>query len=211
MINTPPPAPGAQGQQRLSGDGNWTSSEVYLKDGSFLTLQDEDEGGHSITLSGARAVVTGGRLPGSISWINPDTPASNHAISTVSVSDLLHRLSSAGLTRSDCFGKRSGHWVVDATLLEVLSFLDLDEACQVTWQGERYDVRTCHLDSGTGRVCDPDIYSEGLPERNLAVLVIHIDADEDNGMHYSAIVVNVETREIHAFDTLGRWSGGRSP
>ena len=124
-----------------------------------------------------------------------------------SVEEVIHQFREAGLREADSFDQRNGSWVADATIVELLSFLDLESTQQeLTWNSEAYDLRTCYLDiSDGGRVCDPDTYSEGMPDKNLIILVIHISS-ETSGLHFSAIIVNASLKLIHVFDTLSAWS-----
>ena len=117
-------------------------------------------------------------------------------------------LRSVGLRPVESYGNRDGEWVTDVTILELLAFLDQEESQQVTWQGEAYDARMCHLDTRSMTICDPDLFSEGPLEKNLLVLVIHTTS-ATCGLHFSAIVVNATHKLVHAFDTLCTWSTPR--
>lgn len=136
-----------------------------------------------------------GRATTSSSSLELDAGTINHVVS------LLH---SAGMRPVGSLGRRCGHWVTDVSILQLLAFLDTEESKEVTWQGEAYDVRMCHLDDSI-HVCDPDVFSEGPLEKNLIVLFIHI-AGETQGLHFSAVVISAARKLVHVFDTLSTWS-----
>lgn len=100
------------------------------------------------------------------------------------------------------FGKTSGSWVMDDTIIELLDFLT--QAACPTFQLEQYDVRVCYIDSHTKNVDVPDPDSKDLPDKILVMLVIHT-VSETAGMHFSSMVINPRFKLIHAFDTLTHW------
>lgn len=102
----------------------------------------------------------------------------------------------------EALGQRSGNWVKDDTIIELMEFLGTS-ACP-TFEQEQYDVRVCYIDSYTNGVDMPDPDSEDLPDKIIVMLVIHT-LSETEGSHFSSIIINPRLKLVHAFDTLSRW------
>ena len=124
-----------------------------------------------------------------------------------SITGLVSFLQGLGLQQAPAFGKRNGQWVADDTILALLEFLASKAARRATWRSEAYDVRVCYLDARSGDVEIPDWESTGVPDCNVALLVVHTSS-ETAGLHFSSVVINPGLKLIHVFDSLSAWEGG---
>lgn len=109
----------------------------------------------------------------------------------------LHRV------KADSDGTRDGNWVPDSAIHHILEPLTLPEAQHFTHNHEAFELNVCYLEAGQVQI--PDMRSK-LPRANLLLLVTHI-VSETEGLHFSAMVLNVRCKVLHVFDTLGRQAG----
>ncbi|KAF5830014.1 hypothetical protein DUNSADRAFT_15171 [Dunaliella salina] len=102
--------------------------------------------------------------------------------------------------KADSCGTHSGNWVADSAIFQVLEPLTFPEAQHFTFNCEAFELNVCYLEAGHVQI--PDTRSK-LPKANLMLLVTHI-MSETEGLHFSAMILNVKCKVLHVFDTLGR-------